>query len=275
MSSQILTTDFSAESSTPRVQAGTFLTDAYGRTWAYVQAEEALLQGDALEIQSFQGGLYIDADVDAAAAADTRNVTGTGDFTAAALPDGNYATANGHQYWLWVNAGAAQSQGGPITARISDNEVSVYWTTSPDGKIETALTTSSDYVVFASTRVKKTDASVGTGRIGGFVQRQGGVTDEYWFWALVRGWGIGRIDTSDSALVTSDGIVSGTADGLVQGLDTSAAAELQAIVAYAVIDSDVDGEIPILAACPDLFRPLPGAPSNVSNTYPSMSIGNA
>ena len=279
MSSQLLTAqDLATESIQPLQKAGTISTDYMGRTWAYVQASEALAQGDALVPESYA---VIDADVDSAAAADTRRVTGTGDFTTTALADmagplvKNSSGAilqhpHGNIYWLWINAGAAQGQGGPIIARVDDNNVDVYWANSNDGKIATALTTSSDYVVFTSTRVKKSDAAIGVDTVGGFVQLQAGITDEYWFWALIKGWGVGKIDTSDAVIAAGEAIVNGTDDGTVNGIATGTAAQLAHQIGIGAFDQDADGVIPIYANCVEIFRSLPEGPANIDKAYPAQ-----
>jgi len=279
MSSQLLTAqDLATESIQPLQKAGTINTDYLGRTWAYVQASEALAQGDALVPESYA---VIDADVDSAADADTRRVTGTGDFTTTALADmagplvKSAAGAilqhpNGNIYWLWINAGAAQGQGGPIIARVDDNNVDVYWANSNDGKIATALTTSSDYVVFTSTRVKKSDAAIGVDTVGGFVQLQAGITDEYWFWALIKGWGLGKIDTSDAVIAAGEAIVNGTDDGTVNGIATGTAAQLAHQIGIGAFDQDADGVIPIYANCVEIFRSLPEGPANIDKAYPAQ-----
>lgn len=281
MSNQILAAqDLSLESSAPLVQAGTILNDYMGRTWAYVQASEALSQGDALTPTSYAA---IDADVDATAAAGTRRVTGTGDFTAAVLVDmagplvkdgsGNILqTPDGHVYWLWVNAGASQGQGGPIVQRVSDNAVDVYFVNSSDGAIATGLTTSSDYVVLTTTRADKADAAAGTDTVGGFVQRQGGVTDEYWSWVLIKGWGVGSIDTSDTAITAGEQLVTGTDDGTVQGVTTGTAADLAHMIGVGTMDQDADGLVPIYANCAEIFRSLPKAPASLSTAFPGSEI---
>jgi len=279
MSSQLLTAqDLATESIQPLQKAGTISTDYMGRTWAYVQASEALAQGDALVPESYA---VIDADVDSAAAADTRRVTGTGDFTTTALADmagplvKNSSGAilqhpHGNIYWLWINAGAAQGQGGPIIARVDDNNVDVYWANSNDGKIATALTTSSDYVVFTSTRVKKSDAAIGVDTVGGFVQLQAGITDEYWFWALIKGWGVGKIDTSDAVIAAGEAIVNGTDDGTVNGIATGTAAQLAHQIGIGAFDQDADGVIPIYANCVEIFRALPEGPANIDKAFPAQ-----
>ena len=279
MSSQLLTAqDLATESIQPLQKAGTISTDYLGRTWAYVQASEALTQGDALVPESYAA---IDATVDTAVDADTRRVTDSGVFTTTALADmagplvKNSSGAilqhpNGNIYWLWINAGAAQGQGGPIIARVDDNNVDVYWANSNDGKIATALTTSSDYVVFTSTRVKQCDAAAGTDTVGGFVQMQAGITDEYWFWALIKGWGLGKIDTSDTAITAGEAIVTGTVDATIQGITTSTAAELAHQIGIGSMDQDADGVIPIYANCVELFRSLPEGPANIDKAYPAQ-----
>ena len=279
MSSQLLTAqDLATESIQPLQKAGTISTDYMGRTWAYVQASEALAQGDALVPESYA---VIDADVDSAAAADTRRVTGTGDFTTTALADmagplvKNSSGAilqhpHGNIYWLWINAGAAQGQGGPIIARVDDNNVDVYWANSNDGKIATALTTSSDYVVFTSTRVKKSDAAIGVDTVGGFVQLQAGITDEYWFWALIKGWGVGKIDTSDAVIAAGEAIVNGTDDGTVNGIATGTPAQLAHQIGIGAFDQDADGVIPIYANCVEIFRALPEGPANIDKAFPAQ-----
>lgn len=279
MSSQLLTAqDLATESIQPLQKAGTISTDYMGRTWAYVQASEALAQGDALVPESYA---VIDADVDSAAAADTRRVTGTGDFTTTALADmagplvkdssgAILQHPHGNIYWLWINAGAAQGQGGPIIARVDDNNVDVYWANSNDGKIATALTTSSDYVVFTSTRVKKSDAAIGVDTVGGFVQMQAGITDEYWFWALIKGWGVGKIDTSDAVIAAGEAIVNGTDDGTVNGIATGTAAQLAHQIGIGAFDQDADGVIPIYANCVEIFRALPEGPANIDKAYPAQ-----
>jgi len=279
MSSQLLTAqDLATESIQPLQKAGTISTDYMGRTWAYVQASEALAQGDALVPESYA---VIDADVDSAAAADTRRVTGTGDFTTTALADmagplvKNSSGAilqhpHGNIYWLWINAGAAQGQGGPIIARVDDNNVDVYWANSNDGKIATALTTSSDYVVFTSTRVKQCDAAIGADTVGGFVQLQAGITDEYWFWALIKGWGVGKIDTSDAVIAAGEAIVNGTDDGTVNGIATGTAAQLAHQIGIGAFDQDADGVIPIYANCVEIFRALPEGPANIDKAFPAQ-----
>ena len=279
MSSQLLTAqDLATESIQPLQKAGTISTDYLGRTWAYVQASEALTQGDALIPESYAA---IDATVDTAVDADTRRVTDSGVFTTTALADmagplvkdssgAILQHPNGNVYWLWINAAASQGQGGPIISRVDDDNVDVYWVNSNDGKIATGLTTTSDFVVFTTTRVKKSDAAIGVDTVGGFVQMQAGITDEYWFWALIKGWGVGKIDTSDAVIAAGEAIVNGTDDGTVNGIATGTAAQLAHQIGIGAFDQDADGVIPIYANCVEIFRALPEGPANIDKAFPAQ-----
>ena len=279
MSSQLLTAqDLATESIQPLQKAGTVNTDYLGRTWVYVQASEALAQGDALVPESYA---ILNSNVTEVVAADTRRVKSASEFTTTALADmagplvKSAAGAilqhpNGNVYWLWIDAAASQGQGGPIIARIDDDYVDVYWVNSNDGKIATGLTLSSDYVVFTTTRVKKSDAAIGVDTVGGFVQMQAGITDEYWFWGLIKGWGVGKIDTSDAAIAAGEAIVNGTDDGTVNGIATGTPAQLAHQIGIGAFDQDADGVIPIYANCVEIFRSLPEGPANIDKAYPAQ-----
>ena len=279
MSSQLLTAqDLATESIQPLQKAGTVNTDYLGRTWAYVQASEALAQGDALVPESYA---ILNSNVTEVVAADTRRVKSASEFTTTALaamagPLVKSAAGailqhpNGNVYWLWIDAAASQGQGGPIIARIDDDYVDVYWVNSNDGKIATGLTLSSDYVVFTTTRVKKSDAAIGVDTVGGFVQLQAGITDEYWFWALIKGWGLGKIDTSDAVIAAGEAIVNGTDDGTVNGIATGTPAQLAHQIGIGAFDQDADGVIPIYANCVEIFRSLPEGPANIDKAYPAQ-----
>ena len=279
MSSQLLTAqDLATESIQPLQKAGTVNTDYLGRTWVYVQASEALAQGDALVPESYA---ILNSNVTEVVAADTRRVKSASEFTTTALADmagplvKSAAGAilqhpNGNVYWVWIDAAASQGQGGPIIARIDDDYVDVYWVNSNDGKIATGLTLSSDYVVFTTTRVKKSDAAIGVDTVGGFVQLQAGMTDEYWFWALIKGWGLGKIDTSDAVIAAGEAIVNGTDDGTVNGIATGTPAQLAHQIGIGAFDQDADGVIPIYANCVEIFRSLPEGPANIDKAYPAQ-----
>ena len=239
------------ESKYPSNRAGTIGRTADQRLWRYCQADDALSQGNVTRKIS-NHGIVINADVDAAAAADLIRVTGTGDFTVTALEDADYETSNvtgaGHQYFLWIDAGATQGQGGIITFRASNNAVDVYWLQSNDGKISTALTTSSDYVVTCDYRVElTTDPDDNTVCIP-----QIDVTDEYWFWGLYFGKGVVLIDTDDTAISDDDiGVIpAATTDGYCGALTaTSTAAEALATFGRAYVDQTADGLILFNANC--------------------------
>jgi len=225
----------------PSVLAGTLRETADGRRFLYVQAAEALAQGDVVKLMNGTG-IVINADVDKAAAADTIRVTATGDFTTTALTGANYLIRNGHPHLLWIDAGAAQAQGGWILNRIDDNNVDVYWITSNDGKIATALTTSSDYVVAVFTRVERvaagTDLAVGVA--------QTAVTTGHWFWMQVGGWGVARLDTDDAAVEAAHRILvpSATTSGCLMGITSAiVATSLASEVGRTIIDVTGSGLI--------------------------------
>lgn len=261
--------DFHKTDSSPSHPAGTTVMDDLGRIWKYVQASATVAQGNVLMLNSGTG-VILDADVDAAAAVDTIRVTATGDFATTTLVNPHYTTANGHKYWLWINAGAAQGQGGIITNRVSDDAVDVYWVNSNDGKIATALTTSSDYIVINDTRVALTTGATTT-PVG---VAQTAVTDEYWFWMLVWGRGVVLLDTDDNAITSDDQILipSASTAGYAQGsTGTLAAADVGAQIGRSFVDQDADGLV-LVDVTTWLNRPYSAnamwIPNDVTFAYP-------
>jgi len=262
------------QSASPSMKAGTIGRTPDGRLWRYVQASVALSAGNVC-VKANNTGIAIDADVDAAAAADTIRVTGTGDFTATALEDADYESGNnqglGHQYFLWIDAGGSQGQGGIVTSRVSDNVVEVYWVNSDDGKISTALTTASDYVVMTDARVAKSSAATQNA----VCVAQIAVTDEYWFWGLYFGKGIVLFDTDDNPVKTTDLalIPSASTAGYSQGTTASGATAGEALCVFGrtYIDQTADGLILFNANCmwtdPSTNILLP---TDVAFGYPKM-----
>ena len=118
--------------------------------------------------------------------------------------------------------------------------------------------------------MKKSDAAIGVDTVGGFVQLQAGITDEYWFWALIKGWGVGKIDTSDAVIAAGEAIVNGTDDGTVNGIATGTAAQLAHQIGIGAFDQDADGVIPIYANCVEIFRALPEGPANIDKAFPAQ-----
>lgn len=237
-------------SPSPSAQAGTLYEDGFGRVWGYFQASAALSAGNVCRLIN-NHGVVRDADVDAVAEADTIRVNGTGDFTTTLMISANDGSTNanedglGHQYFLFIDAGASQNQGGPVRVRVDDNNIDVYWETSSDGKIATALTTSSDFILYTLSRVELTtdpdDIAVCVPQIA--------VTDEYWFWGLMYGHGYVLLDTSDSAITDDDRIVipSATTDGYAEGATgTITAAEVASAFGRAIFDCTQDGLVPVL-----------------------------
>jgi len=240
----------STQSQGPFDVAGKRITTPSGRQFVQVQNHQgsALAKGNVLKLTA-NVGTIIDADVDAAAAADTIKVTGTGDFTTTALQDMRDAKKGGHTYYLWINAGAAQGQGGPISKRLSDNAVNVYWWNSDDGKIATALTTSSDYVVTCPTRVILTtdpdDVPVGVCLTA--------PADNGWFWMQVCGRALVLLDTDDSAISDVNRLLipSDSTDGYAEGeTGTTTATEAVSVIGRSVgVDQDADGLVLVDLTC--------------------------
>jgi hypothetical protein len=234
----------------PPDQAGKRITTPSGRQFICVQNHQgaALAKGNVLKLTG-NNGVIRDADVDAAAAADTIRVTGTDDFTSAILQDIRGDTRNGHIYFLWINAGAAQGQGGPIIQRVTDSLVDVYWWNSDDGAIATALTTASDFVVSCPTRVVLTtdpdDKAVGVCNAA--------PADNGWFWMQLTGRTMVLLDTDDTAISDDNMLLipSDTTDGYAEGeTATSTTTELASAIGRAVgVDQDADGLVLIDLTC--------------------------
>lgn len=263
----------------PSTNCGMVACDEAGRLLKYGQASATLSQGNVLRKMN-NTGIHTNADVDVAAAADTRNVTGTGDFATTALIDANTAADTvrstfykglGHKNWLWIDAGATQAQGGPIVQRVSNNEVKVYWWNSNDGKIATALTTSSDYVVENSTRWELTTAP---GDLCSGVA-QTAFTDEYFGFVQTYGRGLVLFDTDDSVINTADLrlIPSDTTDGYSEGTTgTATAAEVLSVIGVSLIDQTADGVV----LCDFVIQFWTGPyVQNSANAYVSSNLDNA
>ncbi|MBC8460850.1 MAG: hypothetical protein H8D67_22920 [Deltaproteobacteria bacterium] len=255
------------QSSTPKVNAGRLAEDEFGRIWIYLQASEALSFGSVIKPL----WAVLNQDVDAAAAADKRRVTATGDFTTTNLKDiASRDLPHGHIYHLFINAGAAQGQGGIITQRIDNDNVDVYWETSDDGKIATALTTSSDYIVSCLSRIAKiteaTDLTIAVAQMA--------ITDEYWFWGLYIGKGYVLLDQSDGVPdATGRGIIPAATDsGKCAGHSgTPSTDELLSTFGRALgnAEQDADMIIPALINC-SWTVPVgySGVPANVNTDWP-------
>ena len=87
---------------------------------------------------------------------------------------------------------------------------------------------------------------------------------------MIKGWGVGKIDTSDAAIAAGEAIVNGTDDGTVNGIATGTAAQLAHQIGIGAFDQDADGVIPIYANCVEIFRALPEGPANIDKAYPAQ-----
>lgn len=255
MSELITYAQLSAESAVPQMHCGTVRTDPYGGEWKLIQATTAIAKG-ALVRAVNNTGIVINQDIDAAAAAGTQKVTGTGDMTTTALVNadfGAYAStvsvedaheiaAHGHSYFFGTDDGAQQGQWGCVFKRYDNDSVDVYFWHSTTGKINTALTASADYVIFTKTRVEyttePTDMTVGVA--------QKAITANYFAWVKVFGPAVVLLDTDDNPVQTDDQMLipSTTTDGYASGTSaTITAAEVAASIGRAVIDQTADGMI--------------------------------
>jgi len=261
------------ESSTPKFTPGQYGFDRFGNEWVYLQTSVTLAFGDAVEVAPFNAAL--NADVDEAAAVDTRRVKGTGDFVTTNLIDiASADLPNGHTYFLWIDAdggaGTMIGQGGPIIQRVDDDYVDVYFVHSNDGLLSVALTTAADFIVYTLTRVRKA-TTISASQHVGYVQRQAGITDEYWFWGLVRGHGYALIDFDDTTVVAFDPIITGTADGRIQGATIATAAHSAFTGGYGLVDQTADGVIPFIAdARMRVSHRRP--PANLRRAYPGERL---
>jgi len=257
--------DIFEQADSPKFTPGQLSMDEFGRVWIYLQASEALSFGNVL----MPNMAVADATVDLAAAVDTRRVRDVGAFTTTVLADiGGPDQVHGHIYRLWINAGAAQNQGGVISRRVDDDYVDVYWETSDDGKIGTALTVASEYMVYCLSRVAKTTAA--TSLAIGVAQMA--ITDEYWFWGLHKGHGWVLLDGDGNAPTATMDLIPTTTAGACAGMTASpTVAELACAFAKAIIDTDqtTDCLIPALINC-EKTCPVgqSGVPSNLDYDYP-------
>jgi hypothetical protein len=192
--------------------------DERGRVFRYVQASGAVTAGAVLQ-QTDVLSLAVNADVDAAQAANTRVMTGTGDFTV--------GTEDGRVVYIDAGTGAGQ---GRFIERVQDANtirISEAWTT--------ALATDADFVVF-SPYIVEDHAAGATGVCGVAVVA---IAASSFGWVQTEGLCMVDIDGSQdpivaNRLVTAGTAVAGTAEGFATG--AVAAADLEGIVGYGVID---------------------------------------
>ena len=242
----------------PSIKAGTLRCTPNGSLWRYVQANAAIAKGDVLMKHTNDGMVAaLDTDVTTAqTAAGQRRVTAAALFTAANLKGGwflggtDYA-GKGHDYILWVDAGACQGQGGYIYNQdsASSNYVDVYcWTgvTNP-GAFDTLLSVVADITVFTDTLVVKTTAAANRIPVG---VAQKAVTADCFFWSLIKGRGIVHWDTSPgTTLATDDMEIQNSPDeaGAATGMTaTQTTIERSVVVGRGLtLDIDADGYMPI------------------------------
>jgi len=244
------------ESQYPSMKLGTIAATPDGSLWQYQQASETLVQGNPVRVENNTGIRFSQEAMSAISAVNTRRITdASGNFTVANMPAGWYKNGTdeaanvrpdryinlGNSYYLQIVDVSAQGQLGVIYNRVSDTAVDVWWMHSDDGKLDVATAADSEYVVTCNTRVKQSDAAADERPVG-VVQRNGGVTDEYFFWSLIKGKGVALWDTA-VALGGELGLTVSSAEaGTVEAFTgTATLPELMSFVGFTAVSSDGDG----------------------------------
>ncbi len=266
------------EDDNPQVQAGTLWTDPMsGKTYIYLQCAAAVTAGQC--VMPVGNGVHTNADVDAVAAAGTRRITGTGDFTTTLLAGSTaIGVSLGHILKIFFDEnGTGVGQGGVIINRVSDNAVDIYVESggtayAVGGDLTTALTASTDYLILCQTRVTPTTEP--TDHVIGIAERA--FTDEYWGWYVYDGDTYCLFDASDGAVTTDDQhvIPSTTTDGYCSGVSaTETTAQNASAFGTARFTCSSDCLLPIIACCSRIWGrgPTSVAPSprNKTLTYPA------
>ena len=277
------------ESQYPNMKLGSIGATPGGALWQYQQASGALAQGNVLSVESNTGIRFTKEAMSAISAVNTRRITdATGNFTVANMPAGWFkggtdAAAGvrpdryidlGHSYYLSIVGVSSQGQFGVIYNRASDTAVDVWWMHSDDGKLDVATAANSEYVVTCNTRVAVAAAAVDIRPVG---VAQRAITDEYFFWALIKGKGIALWDTAVALGAEMALTVSSASAGEVEAYTgVATTAELMSFVGFTATDNDDDGaggskilaDIDVLRnVTPENRVPLP---ANLDLAWPQM-----
>lgn len=241
--------DFRGEHATPQTVAGDCTYDRYGRKWKYVQVSATVVAGNVLTpsiaAETPGQGIRSNGTVTTGAAVDATTIIDTGGFTTSILT-GSTAVGEsmGHRIrGQFTTGGTGGGQSFSVLNRIDDNTADIHvesggTTFSPDGKMVTATTSSSQYSLLSNTRVGLTttivDFAVGVA--------QWDITDENWSWILVEGPGYALYDTSVAALdVGTRFLVPGTEDGYCAGSTaTTDEDEYAVVLGRADVDNAAD-----------------------------------
>lgn len=222
---------FNSTETTASHQLGQRIADAWGREWVYPKAEVAIEQGEAVMSE-----MAVDSydNLPAAIAADTQTFTDTG-----ATYVTNGVTAN---MYLSIDDATGEGQLALIKSVTSETELEVEWITSDDGKLDTALSTDTDYTIFAPWFVELATTDKQVAAIA-----QVDVAANSYFWGLTYGVGLVRCDTSQDIAVNSPLCVGDTDGQLTLAVNTTVSGPC----ATGVHDNDLDGTlVPALIHCP-------------------------
>jgi hypothetical protein len=183
----------------PRVDLGECKYDEQTNSeWVHLKAGVAILQGDAL---MSSGGLSATTNSLQAEAVGTKRLRASSPNNfltknSDALGDLNIDNKDlyNEKLIVYVYAGGGEGQIGYVKT-ITATELTVEWLTSTDGKLKTALTTATDINFAAPWRAVKCTAGEGCVGIAQF-----DVAKDKYFWALRKGFGVGRVTTAASGL---------------------------------------------------------------------------
>jgi hypothetical protein len=178
----------------PRVDLGECKYDEQTNSeWVHLKAGVAILQGDAL---MSTGDISVTSNSTLAEAVGTQRIRASGAHNfltenADAIGDLNIDNKNlyNEKLIVYVYDGSGEAQVGYVKT-ITATELTVEWLTSTDGKLKTALSTSSDFNFAAPWRAVKCTAGEGCVGIAQF-----DVAINKYFWALRKGFGVGRVTT--------------------------------------------------------------------------------
>lgn len=212
----------------PGIPLGKVVEDAHQREWCFVKAGVAIEQGEAL---MFNAAVVSITDISVTAVIDSVIIEESGAtfITSGVLAD----------MLLSVSDGTGEGQLAWIREVISETKLRVEWLTSDDGKLDTALTTTSDAVIFAPWLM--TLATVDK-VVNGFAQTDALINK--FFWMLGTGVGLGRCDTSQLITANCPLTVGDTAGQLTIMVATA----INPPCAIGIHDNDADGTLfPIIA----------------------------
>lgn len=171
--------------------------DQWQREWVYLKAGVVLEQGEGLMSNMSIGTIITNLDTVSAAGSDLITDTGSTFETDGVLTG----------MMISVHGGTGLGQFGIVLEVQSETVLRIQWLSSGDGKLDTALDTTSDLTVFApwlGILCANDKTCIGFAQID--------VALNSFFWALVNGIGYGVMDTS-VAMAENDPLTIGDTSG--------------------------------------------------------------